>query len=102
MSFEVRPVASREEFTDAVLGIGQYAGMLGLGDERYERYMRVVPLDRMFAACEDGSIVGGAGSFAFQLSVPGGARVPCAGVSVWTNSLYSRGTAISPHHDATP
>jgi predicted acetyltransferase len=82
MSFDVRAVASREEYDAAVLGIGQYFGMPALSDERYERFLRVLPHDRMFAAFEDGSIVGGAGSFAFQLSVPGGARVPCAGVSV--------------------
>ena len=81
MSFEVRPISSRKEFTDAVFGIGQYFGMPPLTDERYERYKRVLPHDRMFAAWDDGSVVGGAGSFAFVLSVPGGARVPCAGVS---------------------
>ena len=81
MTVEVRPTASREEFTDAVFGIAQYFGMPPLTDERYERYMRVLPHDRMFAAWEDGGVVGGAGSFAFVLSVPGGARVPCAGVS---------------------
>ena len=76
MTVEVRPTASREEFTDAVFGIAQYFGMPPLTDERYERYMRVLPHDRMFAAWEDGGVVGGAGSIAFVLSVPGGARVP--------------------------
>ena len=54
MSFEVRPTSSRKEFTDAVFGIGQYFGMPPLTDERYERYKRVLPHDRMFAAWEAG------------------------------------------------
>src|SRR5581483_7679565 len=36
---------------------------------------------RMHAAFEDGEVVGGAGAFTFDLSVPG-ATLPCAGVTV--------------------
>ena len=42
---------------------------------------RVLPADRMHMAMEDGTPVGGAGVFPFELTVPGG-RVPAAGVTV--------------------
>ena len=42
--------------------------------------MRTLPHERMHAAFEDGQIVGGAGAFPFELSVPGGS-LPCAGVT---------------------
>jgi predicted acetyltransferase len=81
VTFDVRATANREEFDDAFLAIGQYFGSPRLTDERFARFQRVLPFDRMHAAFEDGTIVGGAGAFTFELSVPGGV-VPCAGVSV--------------------
>ena len=36
------------------------------------RFLRLLELERMHAAFEDGEIVGGAGAFSFDLSVPGG------------------------------
>src|SRR5881398_585143 len=48
---------------------------------RIERFTKVLPIERMHAAFEDGQIVGGAGAFPFQMSVPGGS-LPCAGVTV--------------------
>ncbi len=42
---------------------------------------RVLPLERMHAAFDGDAIVGGAGAFPFQLTVPGGV-VPCGGVTV--------------------
>src|SRR5437867_7859306 len=36
----------------------------------------------MVGAREDGQVVGGAGSFEFEVTVPGGAAVPAAGVTV--------------------
>ena len=39
-----------------------------------ERFSKNLPLERMHAAREDGTIVGGAGAFPFELTVPGGAR----------------------------
>jgi predicted acetyltransferase len=42
---------------------------------------RVLPADRLHMALEDGTAVGGAGVFPFELTVPGG-RVPAAGVTV--------------------
>lgn len=79
-SFEVRPCASLEEFGQAVFAIGQYFGMEASG-ERIERFSQNLPLERMHGAWEDGSVVGGAGAFPFELTVPG-AVVPAAGVTV--------------------
>src|SRR5690349_23845839 len=48
----------------------------------------------MHAAFEDGQIVGGAGAFPFELSVPGGS-LPCAGVTaVGTQPTHRRRGAL--------
>jgi predicted acetyltransferase len=78
--FEVRPSGSPEEYGLAVYGIGQYFGAPP-SEEQIARFKQVLPIERMHAAFEDGTIVGGAGAFPFELSVPGGV-LPCAGVSV--------------------
>jgi predicted acetyltransferase len=78
--FEVRPSSSADEFARSVYGIAQYFGG-PLDEERTERFSKVLPFERMHAAFEDGEIVGGAGAFPFELSVPGGV-LPCGGVSV--------------------
>jgi predicted acetyltransferase len=79
--FEVRPCADREEYRRAIYGIGQYFGPPP-SDEQLDRFEQVLPVDRMHAAFEDSEIVGGAGAFPFELSVPGGSALPCGGVSV--------------------
>jgi predicted acetyltransferase len=80
MSFRVKPCANLDEFTQAVFAIGQYFG-LDPTEERMERFSKNLPIERMHAAREDGRIVGGAGVFPFELTVPG-ALVPTAGVTV--------------------
>ena len=80
-AFDVRPVADKTEYRDALLAIGQYFG-LEPTDEDIDRFLTALPLERMHAARDDGRIVGGAGAFDFHLSVPGGGDVPCAGVSL--------------------
>ena len=50
-------------------------------DEMLDRWILLHGLERMHAAFEAGEIVGGAGAFTFDLSVPGGS-LPCAGVTV--------------------
>jgi predicted acetyltransferase len=87
MSFEVRPVTDNEEYKDAIQAIGQYFGMQ-LNDEAVERFLRVMPHERMHAASENGRIVGGAGAFSWDLSIPGGS-LPTAGVTV---------VGVSPTH----
>ncbi|HLX20468.1 MAG TPA: GNAT family N-acetyltransferase [Gaiellaceae bacterium] len=77
---EVRPTANRDEFAGALYGIFQYFGPAP-PDDVVDRWMGLVGLDRMHAAFEDGEVVGGAGAFTFDLSVPGGS-LPCAGVTV--------------------
>src|SRR2546423_7851734 len=80
MAFEVRPCADKDEFRRAVDAIAQYFGP-PLTEERIDRFSRVLDVDRMHAAFEDGAIIGGAGAFSFDFAVPRGS-LPCAGISV--------------------
>ncbi|HXR11327.1 MAG TPA: GNAT family N-acetyltransferase, partial [Gaiellaceae bacterium] len=50
-------------------------------DDALDRWIDWVGLDRMHAAFDDGQVVGGAGAFTFDFTVPGGS-LPCAGVTV--------------------
>ncbi len=78
----MRPTRDLAELRAAVGAIGHYFGGGWMADdERAERFARVLPLERMHAAFDGDRIVGGAGVFPFQMSVPGGV-VPCAGVTV--------------------
>jgi predicted acetyltransferase len=78
--FEVRPTENLEDFQGAFLAIGQYFGAEPT-PERSEKFSQNLPFERMHAAWEDSAIVGGAGVFPFELSIPGGI-VRCAGVTV--------------------
>jgi predicted acetyltransferase len=80
MAFEVRAVKDLDEFTAAVFAIGQYFGMVPT-EERMQRFVDQITLERMHAAWSDGAVVGGAGAFTFNVTVPAG-DVPTAGVSV--------------------
>ena len=80
MSFDVRPVKDLDEFTHAVFAIGQYFGMTPT-EERMQRFLDQLGLERTHAAWSDGQIVGGAAAFTFNVTVPGG-DLPTAGVSV--------------------
>ena len=80
MSWEIRPTRDLDEFMSAVGAIMHYFGS-ELVPERIERFSKVLPLERMHATMDGGRIVGGAGVFPFQLTVPGG-PVQCAGVTV--------------------
>jgi predicted acetyltransferase len=77
--FEVRPTADQDEYARAVGAIGQYFNPPPSA-ELLELFTRTLPHERMHAAFKDGHIVGGAGAFPFELSVPGGS-LPCAGVT---------------------
>jgi predicted acetyltransferase len=79
---QVRPAATLEEFGDAVGAISHYFGAAGGDLEGMERFARNLPFERMHTAFDDGRVVGGAGAFPFELTVPGGRQVPCAGVTV--------------------
>ena len=80
MTMEVTPCASVEEFIDAIGAINQY-GAWPNDRESAERFLTNLELERMHAARDDGRIVGGAGAFSFEFSVPGG-TVSTAGVTV--------------------
>src|ERR1051326_8510866 len=78
--FEARATRDLDEFARALYGIAQYFGGYPT-DEQLDRFTQILPLDRMHAAFEGDEIVGGAGVFPFEFSVPGGS-LPCAGVTV--------------------
>ena len=80
MAFTVRPCRDRDELTRAINAIGHLFARPP-DDQRLDRFLEVTTLDRMFAAFDGDEIVGGAGSFPFDLTVPGGS-IACAGVSV--------------------
>ena len=80
MSFEVRPTRDADEFKAAFFGIGQYFGGPP-PDERLQQWIDQLTHDRMHAAFSDATIVGGAGAFTFNMTVPGG-DVPTGGVTV--------------------
>jgi predicted acetyltransferase len=87
--FEVRPCADQDEYGRAIGAIGQYFNPPP-SEEFFERWAQTLPHERMHAAFEDGQIVGGAGAFPFELSVPGGS-LPCAGVTaVGTQPTHRR------------
>jgi predicted acetyltransferase len=80
VAWDVRPTTDLDEFRRAVGAIGHYFG--GWPDEEAaERFSRNLPVERMHAAHDGDRIVGGAGAFPFELTVPGGV-VDCAGVTV--------------------
>src|SRR5712691_1997733 len=80
MSFEFRPVRDKEELAKAIYAIGQYFGAPPKEDFA-DRWLQFFELERMHAAFDGDEIVGGAGAFTYDLSVPGGS-LPCAGVTV--------------------
>jgi predicted acetyltransferase len=81
VSLEVRPAAP-DELLAALAPITHYFGSAGRPPEDHMLGVtRVLPEGRMHAAFAAEGIVGGAGAYAFELTVPG-ARVPTAGVTV--------------------
>ena len=80
MDVTVAPCRSLDELRRAMV-ISRYFGNVA-DEERAERFSRNLPLDRMLAAWEGEDVVGGAGAFPFELSVPGGRRVAAGGVTV--------------------
>jgi len=80
VTVEVRPVEDLDQFTEAILAIGQYFGMVPT-EERMQRFADLLTFKRTHGAWSNGSIVGGAGAFTFSLTVPGG-DLPTAGVTV--------------------
>lgn len=81
MTFEIRPTRDLEEFRSAVGAIGHYFGGWPPDEAAAQRFASNLPLDRMHAAFDGDRIVGGAGAFPFELTVPG-STVRCGGVTV--------------------
>ena len=81
MSVEVR-AAEGDEVLRALAPISHYFGSAGTPPaEHMEGVTRVLPEGRMLAAVDGDAIVGGAGAFQFDLTIPGDS-VPVAGVTV--------------------
>jgi predicted acetyltransferase len=80
MSVRVRTVRNTEELALAMGAIGHYFGWVPTA-EQAESFLAYLPLDRMHAAVDDGRIVGGAGVYPFELTIPGG-PIRCAGVTI--------------------
>ena len=75
--FNVAPCANLEEFGQAVFAIGQYFGMEPT-EERMERFSQTFRSSACTRPRENGAIVGGAGAFPFELTVPGASSRPPA------------------------
>ncbi|HYA09453.1 MAG TPA: GNAT family N-acetyltransferase, partial [Gaiellaceae bacterium] len=80
MPFDVRPCRDSDEAARAVFAIGQYFGAMP-DEERIGRFLQVHELERMHATFDGGEIIGGAGAYTYDFTVPGGS-LPCAGVTV--------------------
>jgi predicted acetyltransferase len=78
MTIEIR-TANPGELREALSPISHYFGG-GRSEEDAERMGRVLPNERTHVAVDDGAVVGGAGAYLFDLTVPGGGAVPTAGV----------------------
>jgi predicted acetyltransferase len=76
---EVRPTTSADELRRAFV-IWHYFGA-EVTEEDGERFTELLG-DRMLAAWDGDEIVGGAGSFPFELSLPGGRTTAAGGVTV--------------------
>ena len=80
MPIEVAPCTGREELVQALGAIWHYFGV-EMTPADVERYQVLLGPDRMFAARVDGAIVGSAGAYRHELTVPGG-TVDAAGVTL--------------------
>lgn len=80
MTLELRPIVA-EEFADwgrvAERSFGQH-----IDDEAIEQYRPLTELDRTIAVFDGGQIVATAGAHTYELTVPGPAVVPAAGVTM--------------------
>jgi predicted acetyltransferase len=75
-------IAEGEEVLRALAPISHYFGSAGTPPaDHMEMVTRVLPEGRMLAALDGDAIVGGAGAFQFDLTIPGG-PVPVSGVTV--------------------
>jgi predicted acetyltransferase len=78
VAIEVR-VCAPEEARGALTPIWHYFGGAPK-QEDVERLAAILPAERVHAAFDGDTIVGGAGAYLFDTTVPGGGQVPTAGV----------------------
>jgi len=78
MAIEFR-ICGPDELAAALTPIWHYFGRAA-SEEDVQKLGKVLPTERVHVAVEDGEVVGGAGAYRFDTTVPGGARVPTAGV----------------------
>src|SRR3954467_4625995 len=78
MAVEVR-ICEPEEVKGALNAIWHYFGGRAT-DENVEPLMTILPAERTHAAFDGSEIVGGAGAYLFETTVPGIVQVPTAGV----------------------
>src|SRR6516162_10222333 len=81
MNVEIRPCASADDLRHALAPIRHYFGRSAPNEDQAERFTRVLPAERIYAAWEGSRAVGGLGAFPFRLTIPGGS-VPAAGVTI--------------------
>jgi len=72
MDIEIRPCASVDEVRHAMAPIRHFFGRSAPNEDQAERFTRVLPPERIYAALEGSRAVGGLGAFPFELTVPGG------------------------------
>ena len=80
MNIEIRTCTSAAELRAAVAPMWHYLGRVPV-DEQVAALQRVMPPHRVHTARDGGRIIGAAGSFPFDLAVPGG-RTSAAGVTL--------------------
>jgi predicted acetyltransferase len=81
VTIAIRPVRDVGEFGGAIGAIGHYFGGWPADEAAAERFAKNLPFERLHAAFDGDAIVGGAGAFPFELTIPGG-TLGCAGVTV--------------------
>jgi predicted acetyltransferase len=81
MAYRVRACRSFDELARAAGAIGHYFGWTPTVEYVEQRAPLLRP-ERMHAAFDGPDVVAGAGAFTFDLTVPGPAPVPCAGVTM--------------------
>ncbi|MFN2593448.1 MAG: GNAT family N-acetyltransferase [Actinomycetota bacterium] len=79
MDIDVRPITSDE--LEAFLTVVEASFGETIEPDLVQRFAKFTDPNRMFAATDNGTIVGTAGAYDFKLTVPGGA-VPAGGVTV--------------------
>jgi predicted acetyltransferase len=82
LDWKVTVCSSELEMRAALSPIWHYFGRAVPSDEQVGSLARVMPADRLHAAWDGARVVGGAGVFPFEMTVPGGRVVRAAGVTV--------------------